>query len=203
MSHGTEHHLEHAEHVQHQAHDPFDRRVAMTMAIVAAVLACVIMLSHRAHNKTLQLQIEANDNLTKASDQWGYFQAKKNRQYLYEATADLLGVTAKDPQNTDAGSQAAKRIEDWKNRAGEYSQDAKKIENEARELGRKADELHKEAEHIHHEADRFDYGELGIEIALVLCSVAILTKQRGFWLSGIVVGLVGAAAAVSGFFLGH
>src|SRR5262249_57195037 len=102
MSHGTEHHLEHAEHVQHQAHDPFDRRVAMTMAIAAAVLAGVTMFSHRAHNETLRLLNEASlleadagkvkteiDTLhtkaniahTKASDQWGYFQAKKNRLY--------------------------------------------------------------------------------------------------------------------------
>ena len=47
MSHGMEEHLEHAEHAQHAAHNPFDRRVAMSMAIVAAVLACVAMLSHR------------------------------------------------------------------------------------------------------------------------------------------------------------
>jgi hypothetical protein len=36
-----EHHLEHAEHAQHAAHDPFDRRVTMTIAIIAAMLACV------------------------------------------------------------------------------------------------------------------------------------------------------------------
>jgi hypothetical protein len=35
--------------------DPFDRHVAMSMAIVAALLACVTMLSHRAHTETLSL----------------------------------------------------------------------------------------------------------------------------------------------------
>ena len=51
MSHGTEHHLEHAEHAQHQAHDPFDRRVAVSMAIMAAVLAGVTLASHRGHTE--------------------------------------------------------------------------------------------------------------------------------------------------------
>ena len=32
----------------------------MTMAIVAAALACITMLSHRAHNETLSYQIKAN-----------------------------------------------------------------------------------------------------------------------------------------------
>jgi len=56
----TEHHLEHAEHAQHAAHSPFDRRVTMTIAIIAAMLACVTLLSHRAHNETLALEIEAS-----------------------------------------------------------------------------------------------------------------------------------------------
>jgi hypothetical protein len=199
MSHGTEQHLEHAEHVQHHALDPYDRRVAMTMAIVAAVLACVIMLSHRAHNQTLQLQIKSNDNITEAANRWGYYQAKKNREYLYEATADLLAVAAKDAKIPSADQEAAKRIAGWRGKAGQYEKDTKQIEDEARELNRKAVEYQEEAKHTHHQADRFDYGELGIELALVLCSVAILTKQRTFWFSGVTVGVIGALVAASGF----
>src|SRR5256885_8525131 len=76
MSHGTEEHLEHAEHAQHPVQDPFYRQVAMTMAIVAAALACVTMLSHREHTETLRLQNEATIHHTQASDQWAYYQAK-------------------------------------------------------------------------------------------------------------------------------
>jgi hypothetical protein len=72
----TEHHLEHAEHAHHAAHNPFDRRVTMSIAIIAAMLACVTMLSHRAHNATLQLHIEANDNFTLATNKWTYYQEK-------------------------------------------------------------------------------------------------------------------------------
>src|SRR5262245_42825476 len=99
MTHGTEQHLEHAEHAQHAALNPFDRQVAMTMAIVAAVLAGVTMLSHRGHNETLRLQAEANSiqteaarlqteaniHHTKASDQWAFYQAKNIRSHEFQA----------------------------------------------------------------------------------------------------------------------
>src|SRR5437899_7973243 len=96
MSHRPEHHIEHAEHAAHAAHDPFERRVTLSIAITAAVLASVTLLSHRAHNATLHLQLEANDAFSQASNEWNYFQSKKNRLYLYE-TADtetdmLLGM---------------------------------------------------------------------------------------------------------------
>jgi hypothetical protein len=199
--HGTEKHLEHAEHAQHHAHDPFDRPVAMTMAIVAAVLACVSMLSHRAHNETLKLHILANDAITEASDKWGYYQAKKNREYMYEADAALLAVTAKDASTPEAAKRAEKQIADWKQKAYDYKKDGQTIEHEARELGDTAKEKDHEAEVIHHRADRLDYGQLGLELALVLCSIAVLTKQRGLWYSGIGVGLLGAVVAFSSFLM--
>src|SRR5450755_3059947 len=59
MSHGPEHQIEHAEHAVHAAGDSFNRQVTMSIAIVAAILACVTMLGHRAHNETLRLQGEA------------------------------------------------------------------------------------------------------------------------------------------------
>ena len=37
-----------------------------------------------------------------------------------------------------------------------------------------------------------------IELALVLCSVAVLTKRAPFWYSGIAIGLIGAAVGLSG-----
>src|SRR6266849_9375295 len=114
MSHGTEEHLEHAEHAQHAdqaAQDPFFRRVAMTMALVAAVLACITMLSHREHTETLRLQSEATISHTQATDQWAYYQAKKVREYNYDASAIVLGAVAAN--SVDAKKLQA-TVDDWK-----------------------------------------------------------------------------------------
>ena len=81
MAHGHPH--EEAEHVQHAAHDPFDRRVAMSMVVIAAILAAVKVLGHRTHNDTLAYQIKANVAHTQASNDFAFFQAKRQRIWRY------------------------------------------------------------------------------------------------------------------------
>jgi Domain of unknown function (DUF4337) len=186
MSHGTEHHIEEAEHAQHAAHNPFDKRVALSMAIVAAALASVTLLSHRSHGEVLVKK-------TEESDQWNYFQAKKNRGYMYAADAELLEALAKDAPESEAGKKEASLAKKWKDGAEKYEADSKKAEETANEL--------KHEGHIAHDSSNFfDLGELGIELALVLCSVAMLAKRKTFWIVGIVVGVLGFTVAMCGFF---
>jgi hypothetical protein len=201
MSHGTEHHLEEAEHAQHHAADPFNQRVAMTMAMIAACLACVAMLSHRSHNETIQSQIHANDSLTEASNKWGYFQAKKNRQYMFDVDAKMLAILSTEVKDTTAKADATDLIKDLRKEVAKYEHEVKEIEKEARELTDKAKEFDKEAVHAHHMSNRFDLGELGVELALVFCSLAVLTKRKPFWYSGMLVGVVGFGVAMSAYLL--
>lgn len=201
MTHGPEHHLEHAEHAQHAVHDPFDRRVAMTIAIVAAVLACVTMLSHREHNTTLRLQTQVDIQHTKAANEWNYYQAKKNRQYLYEACGDMLLVTAKDANDPQARSKAAEFMSQWSGKVKKYEQETGEIMERARKYEEQAKEEQEASNHAHHRGERFDYGELGVELALVLCSIAVLTKRSSFWYSGMGIGVVGVVVAASAFLM--
>src|SRR5262245_14872107 len=205
MSNKTEHHLEHAEHAEHATHDPFDRRVTVTIAITAALLACVTMLSHRAHTRTLQLQLQANDAAGEATNQWNYYQSKKNRQYQYETAQRLVEENLAHPslRPSENGYSVWKaRVEKdlgfWKEKVTEYRNDTDKIETEAREFSEEAKNLRKESEHMHHIGDRYDLGELGVELGLVLCSLAVLTKRRNFWLGGIGFSLAGVALMLWG-----
>jgi len=50
-------------------------------------------------------------------------------------------------------------------------------------------------------ADRFDLGEVFLEIALVITSITLLTDNRKFWYLGIGLACVGIVAAASGFVL--
>ena len=121
MSQGTEHHLEEAEHAQHAKHDPFDKRVALSMAIVAAALASVTLLSHRSH---AEVQVKK----TEESDAWNYFQAKKNRGYMYAADADMLEALSRDAPDGDAGKKTAV-VKKWKESAEKYEKEAKEKED--------------------------------------------------------------------------
>jgi hypothetical protein len=182
-------HLEEAEHARHASHDPFDRRVAMTMVIVAAVLAALRLLGHRAHNDTLRYQILADVHHTQESDQWNFFQAQKMRQHLYQSQSDLLQALAAN--NSQASPDTEKRLKDWQAQAERYLSKSEKIKEEAEKEKEEAKHQQAESERMHHRSDWFDLGELGIELALVLCSVAILTKRAAYWYGGVVIGLAG------------
>src|SRR5438067_1835285 len=149
MSHGTEHHLEEAEHVQHAAHDPFDKRVAMTMAIVAAVLACATMLSHRAHNRTLQLEMHATDEFTQASNTWNQYQAQKNRQYLYETQLLAIRMAAPNPVNPRAKADQ-KKVQKMEDDVGRYSRQTEELKSKAEAFQDNAASLRHQSDHSHH-----------------------------------------------------
>jgi len=47
-------------------------------------------------------------------------------------------------------------------------------------------------------ADRFDGGEALLE-RLVICSITLLTKRKGFWFGGMSIGAAGIIFALTGF----
>ncbi|MBI3407177.1 MAG: DUF4337 domain-containing protein [Planctomycetes bacterium] len=212
MSHGPEHHIEHAEHAQHAAHDPFDKRVTVSIAVIAAVLAAVTMLGHRAHNETLKLQGEALRNQTeagishsKAANMWALFQAQNIRGHMYLSLARLLEVSSTAQGSEDAKNKA---ITEWKDKRDRYEKhELPKWEKEAKGLTANAEERELEAQkalqeshEIHARGNRFDLGELGLQLGVVLCSMAILTKSRNFWYAGLACSALGILVALTGVF---
>lgn len=205
---GSHEHIEHAEHAKHAAHDDFDRQVALTIAIIAAVLATVTLLSHRAHNDTLRLQgdanrlfTDANNEVTWAADEWAHYQFRNMRQHLYGGLSDLASFVAVRP---DAGKEPRATADRWKSDSEKYRKEkeenfgkAKAHEQKAREKRDEAARMIAESHQVHANALRFDLGELAVEVGLVLCSVAILTKRRSFWFGGVGATLTGALVAAS------
>jgi hypothetical protein len=195
----THEHLEHAEHAQHAIHDPFTSRVALTIAVIAAVLAAVTLLSHRAHTETLQLQIEAGILQTQASDKWNEFQANNIRRHEYAASARLVEVVALAPGKE---SQAAQVRDDWKQKVADYEGgklDA--LKGQATRLDDETAAKRHESHFTHARGSRFDLGELAVELGLVLCSIAVLTRKREFWYAGIAAAVAGAVIAATVLFM--
>jgi len=203
MANPTEHALEHGEHATHAAHDPFDRRVTISISVTAALLACVTLLGHRAHSDTLQLSIQSNDALTEASNQWNYFQAKKTRQYLYETAATRTRMDIEHPAlPKETAAEWTKKVQEdlkyWKDNAGRYRTEGEEIKTKAEELTEQSKHLRNQSTHIHHAGTWYDMAELCVEIALVLCSIAILTKKRNFWYAGLCGSGLGTCLALWG-----
>ena len=165
----TEELKEHAEH----AREPFDKRVAATMAIIAAALALVSVIGHIATTEELLLQ-------QKASDQWSYYQAKNIRRYESEIARDILKSmnSAGAAQQVDAYKANAER---YRKESDDISKEATGLENESHLRG--------------HQALRLHVGEVFLEIALVFASLAILTKRPILYWTAVTGGAVGAVIA--------
>jgi hypothetical protein len=144
------------------------------------------------------LQNEAIAHRTKASDQWNYYQSKKNRQYLYEGLDELPTVLSAASGDSETGQKIR---ENWITKIKKYRSESEEIQKDAKGEEREADKLEEQSHRAHHRADRYDLGELGVELALVLCSLAVLTKRAPFWYSGIGFGILGSCVAITGLFL--
>jgi Domain of unknown function (DUF4337) len=159
---------ENAEH----AHNPFDKKVAASMAVIAAALAVVSVLGHIYTTEELLGQ-------QKASDQWSYYQAKSIRRYESTFAADVF-ATLKAP---DA--------------AAKYKANIEKYEREGKEIQEKATDLEKESALSGRRALRLHFGEVFLEIAIVFASLAILSKREYIWWVALASGAGGAVIALS------
>jgi hypothetical protein len=164
------------EHAEHAAHDPSMAPVSLTMAILAVLVATVSLLGHRAHTEEVVLQ-------NKVTDQWAYYQAKNIRRHTDELFADFASVMV----STDT-TKAAQLREKYQKEADRYRDEQKEIDAEAKKL-------EQETDHERRRADRFDLGEVLLEIALVVTSITLLSGRRLFWQAGIAVALIGIAVA--------
>jgi hypothetical protein len=63
------------------AHEHGEKKIGLTMAIVAVLLAVATLLGHRAHTEEVKLQ-------TKVNDGWGFYQAKHSRAHDYGKDAE-------------------------------------------------------------------------------------------------------------------
>ena len=168
------------EHAEHAKHDPTLAPVSLTMAILAVLVAVVSQLGHRAHTEEVLLQ-------AKASDQWAYYQAKNIRRHNDDLFADLTTVV------TSANPEALAKVrEKYSQEADRYKEDQTEIESEARKL-------EAEVATERRRADRYDLGEVFLEIALVVTSITLLSGRRIFWHMGLLTGGIGLAVAVTGF----
>lgn len=156
--------------------------VSVTISILAVLVAAVTLLGHRSHTEEILLQ-------TQATDQWAYYQAKNIRRSNVQTAADMLGALA--PLDKEKATALREK----------YLKEVERYEADKEDISEKAKELEKERDLVSRRADRFDGGEGLLEVGLVICSITLLTKRRGFWFGGMLIALSGVAFAASGFFL--
>ena len=168
-----------SEHSEH-AKDPFDRNVAVTMAIIAAVLAIVSVMGQVFATEELLAQQQA-------SDQWAYYQAKTIRRYESDIARDMFKAAPSGETNAKSAETYAHNAERYEKEGEEIQAEARKLEAESRLKGQEALRMH--------------VGEVFMEVGIVFASLAILTKRRLVWLTSMVSAGIGVAIAATAIFI--
>ena len=170
------------ENAEHGRENPSLAPISVTMAILAVCVAVVSLLGHRSHTEELLMQ-------NRATDQWAYYQAKNIRLHNYDMGLDMLPlIDFKDKE------QAGKVQEKYKAQVDRYAKEQADIEEHAKDF-------EGESARAQRKADRFDMGEVFLEIALVISSLALLSRKRIFWFLGMLSGAAGLVVAVTGYLM--
>ncbi|THD74328.1 MAG: DUF4337 family protein [Phenylobacterium sp.] len=167
-------HAEHAEHAAHE-HDPFISRVSITVAILAVLAAGMGSLETIEAGGAITSASEAVLSQDKATDAWNEYQADSLKKHIYGLAADAGGPKA--GKYGDTAKEQTGRQAEVKKQAQEDEADRDKLMAASREH-----------EHRHH---WLTAAATLTEIGIAICTVAIITRRRSFWLGSILLALVG------------
>ncbi len=168
----------------------FTRKVALTTAIFAVLLAITSLGGNNAMKEMLLSQQQA-------SDQWAFYQSKVFREHLYRTSSlrlelDLLerGATMKPA----AKKQYQSLISELRAEEARYRDEKKEIETEAKNLERHRDKnLVKDP--------YFDYAEVLLQISIVLASISILAVSRPVFYFAMGSASLGFITMLNGYLL--
>ena len=156
------------------------RNTKIIAAFIAVLVAIATVLGHRTHT-------EAVLNQNKATDQWNEYQAKKIRMDNEMVTTDLLAL---QPTTDPAAVQS---------KAAEYKAHIAKWQTELAEEQKQAREYEAEVARAEAQANRFDLGEALLQIAVVLASITLFTRNKTYFVLGLALGFAGIVIAGTAF----
>jgi hypothetical protein len=154
------------------------KSISLAISILAVLVATVTVLGHRTHTEAVLMQ-------SRAGDQWNEYQAKKIRMDNLSVTVDLIGAQP----TTNPALTAAK--------LAEYKAHIQKWQHDLTEEQAAAREFETEVKLAEHKASRYDLGEALLQIAVVLSSITLFTRNRAYFLLGFTLGAAGLAVAAS------
>jgi urease accessory protein UreH len=157
------------------------RTISLAISVLAVFVAMVTVLGHRSHTNAILMQ-------SRAADQWSQYQSKKIRMDNYIVTSDVL---ASQPSINPAATAA---------RIAEYKIHINKWEHELTDEEAVAEKYEEKVEHSEHQAARYDLGEALLQIAVVLSSITLFTRNHRYFMLGLGIGATGLIIAATGLF---
>ncbi len=187
----------HGGHEAEGAHaDARFRRLAAVYLGVVAMLLAIAALGGSNATKTM---LDAN---IRASDVYGFYQARNMRQIALQLAADQLEAQlAAQPQMPDAArTKIDGLVKRFRARAERYESDPATGEGK-KELLAKAKELEARRDRAAERDPNFDFAEALFQIAIVLGSVSIVAVSRPILGLSAALAVIAIVLTINGYFL--
>jgi len=169
-----------------------EKKFTRGVALVTAVFAVVLAIASLGGGRTMKEMLLAQQQ---ASDQWAFYQAKSIREHLYKSQKFMLENELNmlsQTLNTESAEKVKASIETLARQESKFANDKKEIEQEARKLEKERD--------INRSRDPyFEYGEVLLQIAIVMASVSIIAASRAVFGFSIAAALLGAVMCANGY----
>lgn len=180
------------EELEEARNKAFTRRVALTTAIYAVILAITSLGGNNAMKEMILAQQQA-------SDMWAYYQAKVVREHLYRIhkmwmEKELLEKSSSGPLKPELRERLATLAQAMAAEEKRYNSEKREIERDARKLEHERD-LNRSKDPY------FDYAEVLLQIAIVMATIAIISNSRPMYYFSIGIACLGTLLSINGFFL--
>jgi hypothetical protein len=166
----------------------FTRRVALTTALFAVMLAITSLGGNNAMKEMLLAQQEA-------SNQWAFYQSKVSREQLCKTNKELVGAILLErgpSMRPEAKSKYETLRKSFEVEEERYRAEKGKIEEEAKQSETDRD--------VNRQKDPyFDFAEVLLQIAIVLASISILSGIRLVFYFSIGAAVIGSVLSINGF----
>ena len=171
---------------------PENKRVAILISILAALLAITEMSGKSAQTTALSANIEA-------SNLWAFFQAKTIRMTTLRTAAEALEVDLARQQDAKAKETMEKRVAEWRKSAARYESEPETQEGR-KELAARAKDKEKKRDLSLAAYHQYEMSSAALQLGIVLATANIITGV-GFLLWGALgLGVTGVAFVFIGLF---
>ena len=168
----------------------FTRRVAITTAVYAVMLAVAALGGNNAMKDMLLAQQQS-------SDQWAFYQAKVIREHAYRVQQKRLELDL-----AERGSSLAPEVrQQYEALLGEFAAEAKRYGAEKKDIEQDAKKLEHERDVNRRKDPYFDFAEVLLQISIVLSSVSILATSRLLYGVSLVLAVCGTLLMLNGYTL--
>jgi hypothetical protein len=178
------------EELEEMRNTGFTRRVAITTAIYAVMLAIAALGGNNAMKDMLLAQQQS-------SDQWSFYQAKVIREHEYRIQQKRLEVELAER----GAGMAPEARQQYEALLAEFTAETKRYNTEKKDIEKDAKKLEHERDVNRQRDPYFDFAEVLLQIAIVMSSVSILSRSRLMYGLSLILALSGTFLMINGYAL--